>query len=135
MNPTHFLPFFDPSRPVFVKREVQLSGKVRKKGELYDWRKFDVPFETMQILFNQDFLHHNAELEEEKSFEVDVKNLEEMNIAELHIYIDKINERLRPRLKTPKEFSLKKCPKVPKDTEMQVRKIKNWRLTFGHLLD
>lgn len=130
-----FLPFFDPSRPVFVKQQAQLSGKVRKVGELYDWRFFEDSYQTIQSLFGSDILHHNPELEEEKSYEVSSKDLEEMNIAELHIYIDNLNAKLKPKLKTAKEFAEKKCAKVPKDCATQVRRIKNWRLTYGHLLD
>lgn len=136
MNPTYFLPFFDPTRPVFVKQEgLNLGNKVRKRGEYYDWQFFGEPYEKMVIMFNNDQIYHDPELEEIKSKEVATKDLEEMTIAELHLYIDRLNERLRPKLKTNKEFSLKKCPKVPKDTETQVRRIKNWRLTYGHLLD
>lgn len=136
MNPTYFLPFFDPTRPVFVKQDnLNLGNKVRKRGEHYDWQFFGEPYERMVIMFNNDQIYHDPELEEIKSKEVATKDLEEMTIAELHLYIDRLNERLRPKLKTNKEFSLKKCPKVPKDTETQVRRIKNWRLTYGHLLD
>lgn len=136
MNPTYFLPFFDPTRPVFVKQDgLNLGNKVRKRGEYYDWQFFGEPYEKMVIMFNNDQIYHDPELEEIKSKEVATKDLEEMTIAELHLYIDRLNERLRPKLKTNKEFSLKKCPKVPKDTETQVRRIKNWRLTYGHLLD
>lgn len=136
MNPTYFLPFFDPTRPVFVKQDgINLGNKVRKRGEYYDWQAFGEPYEKMVIMFNNDQIYHDPELEEIKAKEVAIKDLEEMTIAELHLYIDKLNERLRPKLKTNKEFSLKKCPKVPKDTETQVRRIKNWRLTYGHLLD
>lgn len=129
------LPYFDPSRPVFVKQQAQLSGKVRKVGEIFDWQFFNVSFEKIQSLFFSDILHHNIELEQQKAREVPHKALEEMNIAELHIYIDVLNEKLKPKLKTAKEFSLKKCPKVPKDCDLQVRKIKSWKLTYGHLLD
>jgi hypothetical protein len=136
MNPTNLLPFFDPARPVFIKQDgVNLGNKVRKRGEHYDWQAFGESYQTMLILFNQDFIYHDPELEEKKFKEVAVKDLEEMTILELHLYIDNLNQKLRPKLKNNKEFSLKKCPKVPKDTELQVRKIKNWRLTFGHLLD
>lgn len=135
MNPTHFLPFFDPTRPVFVKQDnVQLSGKIRKKGELFDWQKFGISYPMMVSLFNQDFLHHNPELEEEKSDEIVNKNVEDMNIAELHIYIDRLNAKFKEKVK-PNEYNKKKCPKVPKDTELQVRKINFWRGSYGHLLD
>jgi hypothetical protein len=131
-----FLPFFDPTRPVFAKQAgVNLGNKVRKRGELYDWQAFGEPYEKMLIFFNQDFVYHDYDLEEAKLKEVAIKDLEEMTILELHLYIDNLNSKLRPKLKTDKEFSLKKCPKVPKDTELQVRKIKFWRATYGHLLD
>jgi hypothetical protein len=136
MNPTNPLPFFDRTRPVFIKQaEVQLSGKVRKRGEHFDWEAFGVPYHTMLMLFNQDFVYHDESLEEEKFHEVAAKDLEEMNIAELHIYIDRINVRVKPKFKNDKDYNTKKCPKVAKDCEMQVRKIKNWKLTYGHLLD
>lgn len=127
-------PYFNPSRPVFVKQQAQLSGKVRKVGELFNWEHFEIDEDVMQSLFNSDILHHNPELEEQSSKEVSLKDLEEMNIAELHIYIDRLNAKYK-MVASAKDFREKKCPKVPKDCATQVRKINFWKLTYGHLLD
>lgn len=136
MNPTNSFPLFDPSRPVYVKQEVcHMDGKFRKRGELFDWQALGVEPWKIQSLFLSDILHHNPEMEEQRSNEVALKDLEEMTIEELHIYIDRLNARLKPKLKTAKDYNNKKCPKVPKDCETQIRRIRNWRLTYGDLLD
>ena len=47
-----FLPFFNPSRPVFIKQDgIQLAGKIWKKGERFNWEFFATPHEVIQQLF------------------------------------------------------------------------------------
>lgn len=128
--------FFNPSRPVFVKQAKQLSGKVREVGELFDWEQFEVPLVHMQILFDQDILHHNPELEQQQEVappKVVGDGLDNLTLEELHIVVDKINAKVKEKTKTAKEFSDKKCAYIPKDRGAQIRRIRNWRLTYGEL--
>ena len=126
--------FFNPSRPVFVKQAKQLSGKVREVGELFDWQQFEVPSVHMQILFDQDILHHNPELEQQQEVappKVVGDGLDNLTLEELHIVVDKINAKVKEKTKTAKEYSEKKCAFIPKDRGAQIRRIRNWRLTYG----
>jgi hypothetical protein len=138
MIPTNFLSHsFDPTRRLYVKKRVHLGERWRERGEYYDWRGTET-YQKILTLFNQDFFYHDPnDTEDEKEVLADVfnKNLDGMTLAELHSYIDKLNERFQEKAKTTKEFREKKCPKVPKDVEIQVRRIKLWRNTYGHLFE
>lgn len=139
MTPTNLFPFFDPSRPVFVKIDTQLSGEFRKKGELFDWQKLGVPYWMMKFLFDTDQVHHNPELEAQLQQQTEVTpvvvgdGLDNLTLNELHIVVEKINEKVKAKTKTAKEFSDKKCAYIPKDRGAQIRRIRNWRLTYGEL--
>ncbi len=138
MNPTYFLSHsFDPTKKLYVKQRVHVGGRWRERGEYYDWRGAE-SYQKILFLFNQDFFYHKPyDEEEEKEVLADVfnKNLDGMTLAELHAYIDKLNERFQEKAKTAKEFREKKCPKVPKDVEAQVRRIKFWRDTHRELFE
>jgi hypothetical protein len=138
MNPTYFLSHsFDPTKKLYVKQRVHVGGRWRERGEYYDWRGAE-SYQKILSLFNQDFFYHKPyDEEEEKEVLADVfnKNLDGMTLAELHAYIDKLNERFQEKAKTAKEFREKKCPKVPKDVEAQVRRIKFWRDTHRELFE
>jgi hypothetical protein len=139
MNPTYFLSHsFDPTRKLYIKKELNISGRVRERGEYYDWKGVGESYQTILTLFFQDFFYHKpVDEEEEKEVFADVfnKNLDGMALAELHAYIDKLNEKFHEKAKTAKEFREKKCPKVPKDVEAQVRRIKFWRDTHRELFE
>ena len=138
MNPTYFLSHsFDPTKKLYVKQRVHVGGRWRERGEYYDWKGAETS-QKILFLFNQDFFYHKPyDEEEEKEVLADVfnKNLDGMTLAELHAYIDKLNERFQEKAKTAKEFREKKCPKVPKDVEAQVRRIKFWRDTHRELFE
>jgi hypothetical protein len=138
MNPTYFLSHsFDPTKKLYVKQRVHVGGRWRERGEYYDWKGAET-YQKILFLFNQDFFYHKPyDEEEEKEVLADVfnKNLDGMTLAELHAYIDKLNERFQEKAKTAKEFREKKCPKVPKDVEAQVRRIKFWRDTHRELFE
>ena len=134
MIPTDFLSLFDPTRKLYIKQDVHISGRLRKRGEYYDWRGAGESYQTILTLFNQDFFFHKKDEEEDKEVFADVlnKNLDGMSISELHAYIDRLNEKFKTVATTAKEFREKKCPKVPKNVETQVRRIRLWRDTYGH---
>jgi hypothetical protein len=138
MIPTNFLSHsFDPTKKLYVKQRVHIGERWRERGEYYDWRGTET-YQKILTLFNQDFFYHDPnDTEDEKEVLADVfnKNLDGMTLAELHSYIDKLNERFQEKAKTAKEFREKKCPKVPKDVETQVRRIKFWRDTHRELFE
>ena len=138
MIPTNFLSHsFDPTKKLYIKTRVHIGGRWRERGEYYDWKGAE-SYQNILTLFNQDFFYHEPyDEEEEKEVLADVfnKNLDGMTLAELHTYIDKLNERFQEKAKTAKEFREKKCPKVPKDVEAQVRRIKFWRDTHRELFE
>ena len=134
MNPTYFLSHsFDPTRKLYVKQKVHLGNRWRERGEYYDWRGHGESYERIFSLFNQDFFYHQKDEEEDREVFAEVlnKNLDGMTLSELHAYIDKLNDKFKEVAKTAKEFREKKCPKVPKDVETQVRRIRLWRDTYG----
>lgn len=138
MNPTISLSHsFDPTRKLYVKIPLDIGGRVRERGEHFDWRGAGESNQRILTLFNQDFFYHQQDEEEEKEVFAEVlnKNLDGMTIAELHAYIDKLNEKFHEKAKTAKEYREKKCPKVPKDVETQVRRIKFWRDTHRELFE
>jgi hypothetical protein len=137
MIPTNFLSLFDPTRKLYIKQDVHISGRLRKRGEYYDWKGAGESYQTILTLFNQDFFYHQDDEEEEKEIFADVlnKNLDGMSMPELHAYVDKLNEKFQEKIKNPKDFREKKCPKVPKDVETQVRRIKFWRDTHRKLFE
>lgn len=138
MNPTNFLSHsFDPTKKLYVKIPLDIGGRVRERGEYFDWRGAGESQYDILRLFIQDFFYHQEDEEDEKEILADVfnKNLDGMTLSELHAYIDKLNEKFHEKAKTPKEFREKKCPKVPKDVEAQVRRIKFWRDTHRELFE
>ena len=133
-----FLPYFNPSRPVFVKKDgLQAAGAVWKQGDRFRWEHFGTPHDIIQQMFFNDQLYHNEELEEGSEQEVAKisvgDGLDELTLEQLHIVVERINAKVKEKTKTAKEFSDKKCPKVPKDRGTQIRRIRNWRLTYGEL--
>lgn len=133
-----FLPYFNPSRPVFVKQDgLQAAGAVWKQGDRFRWEHFGTPHDIIQQMFFNDQLYHNEELEEVEEQQVTNisvgDGLDDLTLEQLHIVVERINVKVKEKVKTNKEFSDKKCPKVPKDRGTQIRRIRNWRLTYGEL--
>ena len=133
-----FLPYFNPSRPVFVKKDgLQAAGAVWKQGDRFRWEHFGTSHDIIQQMFFNDQLYHNDEFEEEEEQNVAKisvgDGLDDLTLEQLHIVVERINIKVKEKVKTNKEFSDKKCPKVPKDRGTQIRRIRNWRLTYGEL--
>lgn len=130
-----FIPYFNPSRPVFIKQDgLQAAGKIWKQGERFQWEFFGVPHDRIQQMFYSDQLYHNEEFEEEAVKKIAIGDgLDELTIEQLHILVDNINFKVKQKTKTSKEFMLKKCPKLPKDRDGQIGKIRRWRSTYGDM--
>ena len=133
-----FLPYFNPSRPVFVKQDgLQAAGAVWKQGDRFRWEHFGTPHDMIQQMFFSDQLYHNEEFEEKEEQDatkiVVGDGLDDLTLEQLHIVVERINAKVKEKTKTAKDFSDMKCPKIPKDRGAQIRRIRNWRLTYGEL--
>lgn len=130
-----FIPYFNPSRPVWVKKDgLQAAGKIWRQGERFNWEFFGTPHDVIQQLFFSDMLYHNEEFEEDVVKKIAVGDgLDDLTIEQLHIIVNNINGKVKDKVKTNKEFLLKKCPTLPKDRESQIRRIRRWRATYGEL--
>jgi len=129
-----FLPFFNPSRPVFVKQnDIQMAGKVWKKGDRFQWEFFGTPHDVLQQLFFNDMLHHNEELEEIAVTKISVGDgLEQYSVDQLHLLVDNINGKVKAKTKDNREFLQKKCT-TSKIKDKQIGLIRRWRISYGEL--
>ncbi len=129
-----FLPFFNPSRPVFVKLNgIHMAGKVWKKGERFNWEFFGTAHEVIQQLFFNDMLHHNKELEEVVVAKIAVGDgLEEYSVDQLHLIVDNINGKVKAKTKNNVDFLQKKCS-TSKIKDKQIGLIRRWRMSYGEL--
>lgn len=129
-----FIPFFNPSRPVYVKQnDLQLAGKFWKKGERFNWDFFGTPYEVVQQLFFNDMLHHNEELEEVSVSRISIGDgLAELSLDQLHALVENINGKVKAKTKDSKEFLQKKCS-ISKIKDKQIGLIRRWRMSYGEL--
>lgn len=129
-----FLPYFNPSRPVFVKvNNLQSGGRFWKQGDRFNWEFSGASQETVQQMFFSDLLHHNEELEDEVVKRISIGDgLEDFNIDQLHILVDNINGKVKAKAKTNKEFLLKKCV-TSRIKDKQIGLIRRWRSNYGEM--
>jgi ribonuclease I len=129
-----FIPFFNPSRPVYVKQnDIQMAGKFWKKGERFNWDFFGTPHETIQQLFFNDMLHHNEELEEVAVSRISIGDgLAELSLEQLQALVENINGKVKAKTKDNKEFLQKKCT-VSRIKDKQIGLIRKWRISYGEL--
>ena len=129
-----FIPFFNPSRPVYVKlNDLQLAGKFWKKGERFNWDFFGTPYEIIQQLFFNDMLHHNEELEEVAVSRISIGDgLAELSLEQLQALVENINGKVKAKTKDSKEFLQKKCS-VSRIKDKQIGLIRRWRTSYGEL--
>lgn len=132
MNPT-IDDFFNPNRPLFVKVPFQSGGKFWERGERYNWEFFHAPIGHVKIMFNQDLVHHNPELEEEVAKKVTIGDgLEELTVDQLHVLVNNINAKVKAKTKNNGEFLSKRCT-TSKVKDKQIGLIRRWRLSYGEL--
>ena len=129
-----FIPFFNPSRQVYVKQnDLQLAGKFWKKGERFNWDFFGTPYEVVQQLFFNDMLHHNEELEEVSVSRIAIGDgLAELSLEQLQALVENINGKVKAKTKDSKEFLQKKCS-VSRIKDKQIGLIRRWRTSYGEL--
>ena len=129
-----FIPFFNPSRPVYVKiNNLQMAGKFWKKGERFNWNFFGISYETIQQMFFNDMLHHNEELEEVAVTRIAIGDgLAELSLDQLHALVDNLNGKVKAKTKDNKEFLQKKCS-ISRIKDKQIGLIRRWRMSYGEL--
>ena len=129
-----FIPFFNPSRPVYVKiNNLQMAGKFWKKGERFNWNFFGISYETIQQMFFNDMLHHNEELEEVAVTRIAIGDgLAELSLDQLHALVDNLNGKVKAKTKDSKEFLQKKCS-ISRIKDKQIGLIRRWRMSYGEL--
>ena len=129
-----FIPFFNPSRPVYVKiNNLQMAGKFWKKGERFNWNFFGISYETIQQMFFNDMLNHNEELEEVAVTRIAIGDgLAELSLDQLHALVDNLNGKVKAKTKDSKEFLQKKCS-ISKIKDKQIGLIRRWRMSYGEL--
>jgi hypothetical protein len=129
-----FIPFFNPSRPVYVKiNGLQMAGKFWKKGERFNWDFFGISYETIQQMFFNDMLHHNEGLEEVAVTRISIGDgLAELSLDQLHALVDNLNGKVKAKTKDNKEFLQKKCS-VSRIKDKQIGLIRKWRISYGEL--
>jgi hypothetical protein len=127
-------PFFQPNRPLFIKVDgFQAAGKVWKRGEEFKWDLMEIPVDKIQSLYNQDFLHHNEELEEVVARSVKVGDgLEELSLVQLHTVVANINTKVKEKSTDNAKFLSRRC-KISQHKEKQIGLIRGWRINYGHL--
>jgi hypothetical protein len=129
-----FLPYFNPSRPVFVKiNGLQAAGKIWKQGERFNWEFYGTPHDIIQQMFFSDQLYHNEEFEEEVVKRIAVGDgLDELTLDQLHILVENINGKVKAAAKNNREFLQKKCA-TSKIKDKQIGLIRRWRSSYGDI--
>lgn len=130
----HIDKFFNPARPLFVKTvPFQSGGKFWELGERYNWEFFHIPIHMAKWAFDNGWVHHNPELEEEAVKKITIGDgLEELTIDQLHVLVDNINGKVKAKTKNNGEFMAKRCT-TSKVKDKQIGLIRRWRSTYGDL--
>lgn len=57
----HYAPEpLDLNRPLYVRLEFRAEGRVLSRGDLFEWRKLDVPVNRLRALYRANYLSHQA---------------------------------------------------------------------------
>lgn len=130
----HILPYFNPSRPVFVKRDgLQSAGAVWKQGDRFNWEFYGTPHDVIQQMFFNDQLYHNEEFEDAVVKRISIGDgLEEYGLDQLHIIVENINGKVKNKTTTNKEFLQKKCA-TSRVKDKQIGLIRRWRSAYGEM--
>jgi len=124
---------FQIDRPVFVKVPFTSAGRSLKVGQQFKWKEKRVDLDKVMILYREDYIHHNDELEDELAASQKVGDgLDELNAEELSALVDSINAKVKAKTKTQKEFLRKSCSKS-KILDKQRGHIRRWRSLYGEM--
>lgn len=92
--------------PVFVKMPLTADGKQWKRTEHFNWAERGIEQETVATLYAQGFIYHNTTLAKENKVG---DRLGEMNKEQLYRLVVQLNDIVKKRTTTQKEFSDKRC--------------------------
>jgi len=126
-------PPFQYDKPVFVRtpQGLLMNGKRYAKGDLVPWKERGLPMKNIERLYNEHHLHHNEALEESTKPKVG-DGLEDMSVAELHILVETINDKVKEKTNTKEEFERKKCKRSTIHAK-QCGLIRSWRANYGEI--
>lgn len=124
-------PPFQVDRPLFVKVPSVYKGKQYKQGDQLKWKEQNLDRLNIEVLYLQDYLYHNEELEEKVAKPKVGDGLQDLDIDALHALVEEINVKVKAQTKSNGEFIKKKCP-TSTVKDKQVGYIRRWRLTYGH---
>jgi len=108
-----------------VKSPFSAAGTTWKPGDVFDWQRRGIPWQTVLTMFNQGFLRQEPPSEEPIKVVVG-DGLDELNSDELAAIVDNINAKVKQFTKTEREYNTKKC-KASTITKKQRGHIRTWR--------
>lgn len=121
---------FQINSPVFVRIPFQSRGKIWERGKPFKWAEMGMDEKRIRIMYNQGFLFHDDDLAANLDTSVVGDGLDELDLDSLHALVKQINEKVKAKAKTEKEFLRSKC-KISKIRDKQTGLIRSWRRTYG----
>jgi hypothetical protein len=124
---------FQLDKPVFVKVPLRERGRLWPVGQVFKWKEMRMDQDKIMRMYNQGFLYHDEDKEEELFASKTVGDgLNDLDIESLHKLVEDINKVVADKVKNAGEFQKKKCP-ISKIKDKQVGLIRRWRMTYGNL--
>jgi len=121
---------FQINSPVFVRIPFQSRGRIWERGKHFKWSEMGMDEKRIRIMYNQGFLFHDNDLAENIDENTLGDGLNDLDLDSLHAIVKQINEKVKAKAKTEKEFLRSKC-KISKIKDKQVGIIRSWRRTYG----
>lgn len=128
---------FDPRRPLFVSQPFSAFNRVWAVESNFPWEEMGMDYQgdTIHQLYSGGMLQHRPDLESvfiEEAVKAVGDGLEQYTIEALHNLVGTINNKIKPKCKSAKEFHQRKVPHS-RIQWRQVDLIRRWRKTYGHL--
>lgn len=120
---------FQYDRPTFVQVEFNGSGRDWKLQEHFPWKELSVDQDTVEGLYNNEYLYHDSEQEAQAKVGDGLEALDNDGLAKL---VDAINEKVKAATKTQTDFDRRKCKKS-RIVDKQRGLIRSWRRNHGQL--
>tara|TARA_R100001086_G_scaffold16743_3_gene8197 strand:- start:2208 stop:2657 length:450 start_codon:yes stop_codon:yes gene_type:complete len=108
--------------PLFIKIPFDAVGKTWEKNDYFNWQGYQLNPERIATLYNAGFVHHNTELEIQSKVG---DRLSEMNSEQLLSLVQLLNQEVKDRTSSSKEFNEKRC-KQSKFDDKQRGLIRSW---------
>jgi len=120
---------FQYDRPVFVKIPFSGSGRQWGRQEHFPWKELSLDRDNVQILYNNEYLYHNGDLEQQAKVG---DGLESLGFEGLAAVVASINEKVKTKTSSKADFDRMKCKKS-QIVDKQRGLIRSWRRTYGQL--